>query len=49
MITYAHTIKNACRAGLILAGEDSDNEPEWIGKSDQLAQFRKWESDENLL
>lgn len=47
-MTYAHTIQNACRAGLVLGGLD-EGEPQWIGTKAQWDLFRLLESDPELL
>lgn len=49
-MTYAHTIQNACKAGLALCGWDTEqNEPEWIGSKEAWKEFRLLESDPELL
>lgn len=49
MNCYAHTIVNAARSGLILAGEDEYGTPEWLGTEQQHRMFGLLESNPELL
>jgi hypothetical protein len=49
MITRAHTIQNAGKAGLALCGQEEDGTPEWIGTQEQWKEFRLLEADPELI
>ena len=48
-ITRAHTIQNACKTGLMLVESDWGTEPEWMGLAPKWEEFKKLESDPELL
>lgn len=49
MQCYAHTIQNAHKTGLILAGADEYGVPQWIGNHKQWADFNLLEINHELL
>lgn len=45
MITNARTIQAACASGLVLAGQNDEREPEWIGNDAQWEEFKRLNCD----